>query len=129
MTGSFYPAVYQGVSWLGAVVDGPSSTKLASGEALSDALDPWNLPLAQQTGSIAYAPMQQLPGTKITAASHVPRWPTSEWSIAKSMMSPNTKQMQTMTQGITWTFTQSMNTEEVASRPNDMEKFLSRWRN
>src|ERR1700710_797279 len=128
MTGTFYPAVYQGVSWLGAVVNGPGPTQLASGEPLSDALDPWDVPLAQQTGPIAYAPMQRLPGTKITAVAHTPRWPSSEWSVAKSMMTPNTKQVETMTRGISWTFTQRMNTEEVASKPNDLEKFLNRWR-
>jgi hypothetical protein len=128
MTGTFYPAVYQGVSWLGAVVNGPASTQLASDAPLSQALDPWDVPLAQQTGPIAYAPMQRLPGPKITAVMHTAKWPTSEWSVAKSKMTPNMKQLQTMTQGISWTFSQRMNTEEPASKPNDLDKFLNRWR-
>jgi hypothetical protein len=128
MTGTFYPAVYQGVSSLGADVNGPGPTQIASGAPLSVALEPWGVPLLEQTGPIVYAPMQRLPGTKITATAHTPRWPSSKWIVARSQMTPNTKQIATLTQGISWSFSQRMNTEEVASKPSDMEKFLRRWR-
>jgi len=128
MTGSFYPAVYQGVSYLGVVANGPGPTQLPPGAPLSAALDPWDVPLAEQTGPIIYAPMQVLPGTSISVATHTPRWASSKWSVATTRMRPNTLQAVTMTQGITWSFLQKVNEEEVASRPDDMEKYLNRWK-
>lgn len=59
------------------------------------------IPYLSQSGQIFYAPMQGRPGTKITAKTASPRYPTSSVSIAKTYL-PTPKQTTTMTLSMTF---------------------------
>jgi hypothetical protein len=63
---------------------------------------------AMQTGATRYAPMQPLPGTKVTAKGAKPQYPTSSVPIAKTWL-PIPSIQTTLTQSAT---------HSVESRPN-----------
>jgi cell wall synthesis protein KRE9/KNH1 len=110
MTGTFNAAVLSGVKAVGANTNGPP-TEIVPGSGLYNQhpFDPWNIPLGLQTGPTVYAPMQTYPGTKITMSVPTPRYPTSPYSIATTMLTPNPSISVTLTQAVTWRFSQSIN--------------------
>jgi hypothetical protein len=69
---------------------------------------------AMQTGATRYAPMQPVPGTKVTAKGAKPQYPTSSVPIAKTWLP---------IPSIQTTFTQSA-THSVESRPNPVRLAL-----
>lgn len=76
---------------IAAAADG--TTAAAVGSAL------YTVPYNLQTGLIKYAPMQPVPGTKITAKSATPLFPTSSYSIASTYMAlPSITLTMTLTQ-------------------------------
>lgn len=62
-----------------------------------------------QTGDIRYAPMQGKPGTKITAKTPSPRYPSSSVSIAKTWL-PTPKAVTTHTVSATYSTSSHANT-------------------
>lgn len=73
------------------VQPGPPGANIPSGS--------YAVPFALQTGQIFYAPMQKRPGTKITAKTISPAYPTSSVTLAKVNLPPPVQ---------TTTFTASM---------------------
>lgn len=59
------------------------------------------IPFLSQSGPIFYAPMQGRPGTKITAITASPKYPTSSVQIATTYL-PTPKQTTTMTLSMTF---------------------------
>ena len=114
MTGTFAPAIEraarhnQGTHSLetqnniipraaqGAVPVAPAAPAGAAGVAASYAV-----PYQSQDGLTKYAPMQGHPGTKITAVSASLRYPTSSYSVYKTIAQPP---KQTTTQTMSNTF-------------------------
>ena len=91
MTGTFPAAVTSGLSGLSGT-EGPA-TENDYNAAGADGADAGGavavsatVTYTLQTGSIRYAPMQGKPGTKITAKSASPRYPSSSVSIAKTWL-------------------------------------------
>ncbi|KAL9602906.1 MAG: hypothetical protein Q9179_002376 [Wetmoreana sp. 5 TL-2023] len=149
MTGTFPPGVQAGLSKVTGT-NGPPSTNqeapAAAGRA-QGAQGDYAVTYTAQTGLIKYAPMQIPPGTKITARTASPRYPTSSVPIAKTFL-PTPKQTTTMTASLTNKPASSrafqvsilqasivfedlvtISQAPAASMPaDDMQKFLNRWR-
>jgi hypothetical protein len=70
----------------------------------------YDVEYTMQTGITRYAPMQPVPGTKITATNTKPRYPTSSVRIAKSKL-PIPSQVTTLT--ATQTFSTKMRENTV----------------
>lgn len=88
MTGTFSPTVLAGIK-AAPGTDGPPTEKpegAAPGANVPSAS--YAIPFASQSGQIFYAPMQRRPGTKITAKTISPAYPTSSFSLAKSILPP-----------------------------------------
>jgi len=86
------------------------------------------IPYNEQTGSIKYAPMQQRPGTVITAKNAKPQYPTSAYSIYTTKAGPPGVTT-TITQPITYPLTTVVNDASPAPMPDDdMARFLNRWK-
>lgn len=133
MSGKNNPAVIEGVQWNGANPLGPPKTLYAPQDPIAQhPMDPWNIPISLQTGPIIYAPMQQHPGTKVSAdKSPTPRYSRNPAiKIATTAMPPNSFVIKTQTQAVTWTYQQRQNAEPPAQdsrNGGDMHKFLKRW--
>ncbi|PVI06292.1 beta-1,6-glucan boisynthesis protein-like protein [Periconia macrospinosa] len=81
-----------------------------------------------QTGPTRYAPMQPVPGTKITKKSAAPLFPTSGFTIAKSHL-PIPTIVTTVTQTQTHKVSSVANPEPNAPHAtDDMQRFLARWK-
>ena len=65
-------------------------------------------PYSMQTGATKFAPMQKKPGTKITAKSPKPLYPTSSAKVAKTALPPP-KQVTTMTASVTYSVSSQEN--------------------
>lgn len=88
MTGKFPENVVAGIKKVSGT-EGPPTEK--PGEAAPGADVPsasYAIPFASQSGQIFYAPMQKRPGTKITAKTISPAYPTSSVTIAKKVLPP-----------------------------------------
>jgi len=80
-----------------------------------------------QTGTVKTAPMQQKPGTTITAQNTAPQYPTSSWSVFTTL-APIPIQVSTFTPSATYSASSRENTASPAAMPsNDMQKYLARW--
>ena len=117
MTGVFSTTVTTG---LRSVTDttGPPTvnnivTAVAPGAAPTEA-DQFAIPYNMQTGTIRYAPMQPIPGSKITKTNTAPLWPTSSVSHATAPLPIAT---------IATTITQA-GTFSTASHPNTVSFYL-----
>ncbi|CAI6337204.1 unnamed protein product [Periconia digitata] len=108
----------------------PTKDETDSGKkpAAGDASD-FEVNYTMQTGPTRYAPMQPIPGTKITKTGKpTPLFPTSAVSFAKSHL-PIPTIATTVTQSQTHKVESRPHTEPPAPNPSDdMAKFLARWR-
>ena len=101
MTGTFPQNVQDGIKAITGTA-GPATEKSAqnqqgaNGVAAGAPAGAYTVPYTMQTGSIKYAPMQGRPGTKITAQSPTPKYPTSSVSLAVTFL-PTPVQITTMT--------------------------------
>ncbi|KAK5111671.1 hypothetical protein LTR62_004776 [Meristemomyces frigidus] len=88
----------------------------------------FTVPYQLQTGLTKYAPMQPVPGTKITANGYTPLHPTSAFTIATTWM-PAPVVQTTLTASQTYSVSSMENTAAAQSNPTgDMAKFLARWK-
>lgn len=102
MTQPFPPNVLTGIKKAGTaspptennVVDDPGAGANAPAGSFA-------IPYASQSGLTFYAPMQGRPGTKITAKTASPRYPTSSVQIASTYL-PTPNQKTTMTLSMTF---------------------------
>ena len=99
----------------------------------------------QTTGLTKYAPMQQHPPTAITKQDAAALFPTSLFILAETAL-PTATQLTTLTASRTYSYSTSVNSVShshtlnkyraltdawqatPASPPNDMQKFLARWK-
>ena len=115
MTGVFTAAQQQGVTAAGSdttFVPPAAHNIVKAGAATTAAAAPvtgmFDVPYLSQTGLIKYAPMQPIPGTKITAKTASMMNPSSAYTIFKTYAPPAT---------ITYTLTESQ-TLTHSSREN-----------
>ncbi|KAI5200930.1 hypothetical protein E4T39_05491 [Aureobasidium subglaciale] len=99
------------------------ATSAAAGAAMFD------VPYHQQTGLIKYAPMQPLPGTKITAKTPSMMNPSTSFTIYKTYAQPASITY-TVTESQTLSHTSRENPASAATQPTaaDMKKYLNRWK-
>ena len=116
MSGVTPATALTGVQALGGATTGPpTQNNVNNGNAAAgggggaavggDFTVPYNL----QTGLTKYAPMQPVPGTKITAKSFTPLYPTSAYTVAKTWM-PLPSVLTTLTQPQTMSVSSMENT-------------------
>jgi len=95
MTGTFPAAVVQGIAAIAGSTAGPPTVNNVANNAAPAAgttaaaapgANEFNVPYQSQTGLTKYAPMQPVPGTKITATAFTPLHPTSAFTIATTYM-------------------------------------------
>jgi len=133
MTGVLPASALQGANAISgtsgpARVNAVANAQDPAAAASSGATGSFAVPFMMQTGPIKYAPMQTYPPTKITAKTKTPLNPTSPYTIATTYLPAPTIQS-TMTQQVTWSFSQIENPAPAAAMPSDdMQKFLNRWK-
>jgi hypothetical protein len=111
MTGVFPANVVTGLQSVTGT-DGPASVNAiaaAQGSAGAVSDGEFAVPFYQQTGLTRYAPMQIYPPTKITMKTKTPSNPKSPWTLATTYL-PRATIQTTITQSITWSFSQMENT-------------------
>jgi hypothetical protein len=134
MTGVFPASVLTGLKTVSGT-DGPA-TENSVGQAAVGAADvntgaqgSFAIPFAEQTGPFRYASMQVVPPTKITKKTKTPVNPTSPYTLATTFLPAATTIQSTVTEQVTWSYSQIENTVGAASMPtDDMQKFLNRWK-
>ena len=114
MTGTFPAAVTTGLNGLsgdaGPATENNYNAAGADGAAAGGAVAASaTVTYTLQSGSIRYAPMQGKPGTKITAKSASPRYPSSSVSIAKTWL-PTPAAVTTHTVSATYSTSSHANT-------------------
>ena len=112
MTGTFPPAVQKGAAGITGT-DGPAAVNNVASNpdagAATKAGGPYAVTYTAQTGLTKYAPMQGKPGTKITAKSPTPQYPTSSVQFAITFL-PTPSQVTTITMSATYSTSSMENT-------------------
>lgn len=92
MTGSFPPNVAAGLKNVkGTTAPSTENNVANSGAGAPDPIAPdasYAIPFLSQKGTIMYAPMQGRPGSKITAKTATPAYPTSSVQVATTKLPP-----------------------------------------
>ncbi|KAI1609331.1 hypothetical protein EDD37DRAFT_612858 [Exophiala viscosa] len=132
MTGTFSTTVTEGLATISGT-DGPATenniddtttdttTAVAAGE--------YTVAYTLQTGTIRYAPMPPMAQTSITAKNASPQWPTSAYTVYKTVAgTPNAATTNTL--ALTFSTSSREATVAAAGQPTDtaMAKFLDRWK-
>ncbi|TKA52460.1 hypothetical protein B0A49_11990 [Cryomyces minteri] len=132
MTGTFPPNVIAGMATVQGT-DGPpaidaiANAPVAGGAAGAVQPAAYTVPYDLQTGLTRYAPMQQVPPTKITKKVPTPLFPTSAYTIATTPMARPTV-VTTLVLSRTFSLSNRENTAAPVAQPtDDMAKFLARW--
>jgi hypothetical protein len=109
MTGVFPAAVLSGMETV-STLDGPTRV-VVTAAATPVGTGGFGIPYSLQTGPIMYAPMQSHPGTAITKQGKpTPLYPTSPYTLATTFLPPNVNIQKTITEPVTWSFSQIENT-------------------
>ncbi|KAI4716033.1 hypothetical protein E4T48_07784 [Aureobasidium sp. EXF-10727] len=135
MTGTFSAAVQQGVTAAGSdtTYTPPAAHELAADAAAGTTAvaeaGMFTVPYHLQTGLIKYAPMQPMPGTKITAKTPSMMNPSSSYTIFSTYAAPATITY-TVTESQTLSHSSRENPAGAATQPTaaDMKKYLNRWK-
>ena len=112
MTGTFPPNVQKGVAGITGTNGPAAENNVASNPdagAPTGAGGPYAVTYTAQTGLTKYAPMQGKPGTKITAKSPTPQYPTSSVQFAITFL-PTPSQVTTHTLSATYSASSMENT-------------------
>lgn len=113
MTGTFPPNVQAGIKGVtgtgGPATENNVNSQAGAVPAAGQAGGPYAVAYTAQTGLTKYAPMQGKPGTKITAKSPKPQYPTSSFKLAKTFF-PTPSQVTTMTVSATYSVSSVENT-------------------
>ncbi|KIV82336.1 hypothetical protein PV11_04455 [Exophiala sideris] len=132
MTGVFSAAVTEGLATVSGTAgpatennidDTTAATTAAAGAA------EYTVPYTLQSGAIRYAPMPPMAQTSITAKNASPQWPTSAYTVYKTIAgTPNA--VTTNTLALTFSTSSMEATVAAAGQPTDtaMQKYLNRWR-
>lgn len=130
MTGTFSAAVQAGLAKVSGT-DGPATqNQIANPQnaAAAGGSSQFGVPYTMQTGPVRYAPMAARAPTKITAKGNARQFPTSAYSVWFRSGMPQPDATQTVTDVYTFTVSSMEATIAPASQPNDMQKFLNRWK-
>jgi len=112
MTGSFPANVIAGLQKVTGTAGPATENNVAAanpGAGAGGQAGGFSVPYTLQTGLTKYAPMQPQPGTKITAKTAAPLWPTSSVSYAQTWL-PRPSQVTTFTQSFTYSVSSMENT-------------------
>lgn len=116
------PTVKKAATAVTTTAGPPSEDNIADAAAPAagtDAADPqYDVQYTMQTGLTRYAPMQPVPGTKVTATNTKPMYPTSSVRIAKTKL-PIPSQLTTLTA------TQTFSTKSVENTVCHLQPTLS----
>ncbi|KAK4544049.1 hypothetical protein LTR36_004547 [Oleoguttula mirabilis] len=135
MTGTTAATYLTAVTALDGATAGPAlvddvSTDTAT-TAAAAAADEYTVPYNLQTGLTKYAPMQPIPGTKITAKTYSAMYPTSAYTVATTYLAAASIVI-TVTESQTFSASSMENTAAAVANPtddgSDMSKFLRRWK-
>ena len=107
MTGAFPQNVLTGMESVTGNAGPPTKNQVGAANPVAGAAE-FALPWSMQTGLTKYASMQPYPPTKIVAKTKTPLFPTSPYTIATAFM-PHATIETTVTQPVTWTFSQEEN--------------------
>ena len=112
MTGTFPANVQTGLKGVtgtgGPATENNIDKNAAAPAAGGQAGGPYAVTYTAQTGLTKYAPMQGKPGTKITAKSPKPQYPTSAFKLAKTFL-PTPSQVTTNTVSATYSVSSKEN--------------------
>ena len=130
MTGTFPPNVQAGVAGITGT-HGPAAENSVNDNAQAipsaGANGPYAVTYTAQPGLTKYAPMQGKPGTKITAKSPTPRYPTSSVQFAQTFL-PTPSQVTTITLSATYSASSMENAVcDRESIPNWLDMAISPW--
>jgi hypothetical protein len=133
MTGVFPDSVVTGLKTVSGTNGPPTENNVGQAATVvnvnTGAQGSFAIPFAEQTGPFKYASMQKVPPTKITKKTKTPVNPTSPYTIATTFLPPAQTIQSTVTDSVTWSYSQIENTVAAASMPTgDMQKFLNRWK-
>ena len=112
MTGTFPAAVQKGAAGITGTNGPAAQNNVASNPnagVATGAGGPYAVTYTAQTGLTKYAPMQGKPGTKITAKSPTPQYPTSSVQFALTFL-PTPSQVTTITLSATYSTSSMENT-------------------
>ena len=116
MTGTFPPNIKTGISAITGTAGPATQNNAAQNNAAGAgagagvaAAGAFTVPYTLQTGLTRYAPMQNQPGSKITAKTVSPQWPTSGVTLATTLLPPPSV-VTTVTQSGTWSVSSMENT-------------------
>ncbi|KAI4736466.1 hypothetical protein E4T50_13039 [Aureobasidium sp. EXF-12298] len=135
MTGVLTAAQLSGITAAGSDTTfvPPAAHNLVTAAAGTAAAAPvtgmFDVPYLSQTGFIKYAPMQPIPGTKITKKTASMMNPSSAFTIFKTY-APPASITYTLTESQTLTHSSRENPASAATQPTaaDMKKYLNRWK-
>ena len=96
MSGTFPANVQNGLSTVTGT-NGPTNPAAPGAAGSAAPAGEFATPYSMQTGLTKFAPMQQVPGTKITATNTSPLYPSTTVQIAKTWL-PTPSQVTTLTQ-------------------------------
>ena len=116
MTGTFPANVKEAVTSIKDNKGPETDNQIKDSKDAADGGGADGTPYSMQSGPTKFAPMQKKPGTKITAKSPKPLYPTSSAQIAKGPL-PTPKQVTTITQ---------TQTASVSSKENQVSQSNSR---
>ena len=88
MKGTFPANVAAGIKKISGTEGPPTEKPNGAKPGANIPSESFAIPFASQTGQIFYAPMQKRPGSKITAKTISPAYPTSSVTLAKAILSP-----------------------------------------
>lgn len=128
MVGTFSDHVKQGI--LSISDDNGPPPQREDHEDLRKRQDPalFAVPYQEQlTGVTRYAPMAKVPGIAITAQTVSRQFPTSAYIVAVTFL-PTPQIETTITASQTFSTSSIENTASPAPFPNNMQKFLKRWK-
>ncbi|KAK5092258.1 Cell wall synthesis protein kre9 precursor [Exophiala xenobiotica] len=134
MTGTFSSAVQAGLADVSGTAGPKTDNQVANPQnaapAGSVAVDAgqFSVPYTMQTGAIRYAPMAVKAPSQITAKGNARQYPTSAWNIWSRKGMPAPDATQTVTNPFTYSVQSMEPTIAAAAQPDDMQKFLNRWK-
>lgn len=104
MNGAFPPNVKAAIEKVSGTKGPPTENNILANDKPATASIPpgsYAIPFFEQSGLTFYAPMQKSPGTKITAKTISPPFPTSSVKIATTYL-PTPTQVTTLTLSVTY---------------------------
>jgi len=128
MTGTFSPAIKAAITGVTGLAGPQGENQVVGATEVAGATSVagvamFTVPYNLQQGLMKYAPMQPIPGTKITAKNPTPLYPTSSYSIATAYLPLPTITI-TTTQSQTFSVSSAENTVSFAAKGKPIRTML-----